>query len=739
MSIRNLYTLVFFLSFLIPAAVKGQISQGGIPIQIHKLKSNSADNDLVVMPRVDNQLMIKIYSQPDSLQLKPLKFAYSFPVSLTLKNSGKWFTTTEVNVWQLYIRSTGAFSLNLILEQFKLPDHARLFLISTKTGEIKGAYTSDNNTDSQILAIEPVEGDELLVQYEEPVKASFQGQFQIAKVAHDFLGVTYSDHRPLGVSGTCNVNVNCDVANGSEDVRDAVCRIIIEGADICTGTMMNNTSLDGSPYILTANHCINSEKQAQSSIFLFNYEAPYCSIYNVPSIDGDVSRSMSGSSLKASFDSLDFALVRLNTIPPYNYRTFLAGWNMMSIAPTSSYSIHHPVGDIKKVSIDQQSAGSGSFSGSYLANGFWNVKTWEYGVTESGSSGGGLFDQNEYLIGTLTGGSATCVSRKNDYFEKFALSWNYRKETDKQLKFWLDPLDMNAQKLNGMYSGSGETQCKAYTNFKESDTQAAMQITSGLTKKGYWSGSNSAGYTDFAEQFKVSKTADIKKNCEVQGITFGIAKVKINPAYENTSIDIQVYSGTDKPETLLYTESYPIKKFYNDAMNYIAFKTPVKTIGNFFVSYNISKLHPGDTLVVYMANRKSDVTNSFFIKNQSGWKNYNAYNLNGNGSAILAEVITCNIDDPNDIPNFNTDLPEASFFPNPISGTSLLNIQTVDPIECEEEIAVYDLLGKKQNIPITFNGQNKLILNFAGKRPGIYLVNLEAGGRTIVGKLAYIP
>ena len=174
----------------------------------------------------------------------------------------------------------------------------------------------------------------------------------------------------------------------------------------------------------------------------------------------------------------------------------------------SSFSIHHPLGDIKKVSIDQQSAATGSFSGSYLANGFWNVKTWEYGVTESGSSGGGLFDQNKQLIATLTGGSATCVSKKNDYSEKFALSWDYRKETNKQLKYWLDPLGMNAQKLNGIYSGSGETLCKPFTNFKESDVQAVMPITSGLTKKGYWSGSNLVGYTDFAEQFKFSK------NCE---------------------------------------------------------------------------------------------------------------------------------------------------------------------------------------------------------------------------------
>jgi len=744
MSIKTVYKLILFLAILLPTLVKGQVSEGGTPIQIQKLKSASPDNDWIIMPSVDNQKMRMMNSETDQSHLKPFRFAYSFPVSLSMKNSGRWYNTTEVNVWQLYIRSTGAYSLNLILEQFKLPEHARLFLISMKTGEIKGAYTSVNNSASQILAIEPVEGDEMLVQYEEPVQVAFPGEFQITKVSHDFVGITTNDHRPLGVSGSCNVNVNCDVANGSEEIRDAVCRIIVAGEEVCTGTMVNNTAMDGTPYVLTAFHCLvlssnhdsslaTREKNAQSSVFLFNYEAPYCSYYNSPAIDGDVSRSMSGSTLKASFDSLDFALVRLNTLPPYFYRTYLAGWNRTSLAPTNSISIHHPEGDIKKVSIDLDAAVTGSFNTSYLSKGFWNIVGWEYGVTEPGSSGGGLFDQNKQLIGSLTGGNSNCTNRKNDYYEKFALSWNHRQEISQQLKYWLDPLNSNTQKLSGMASNSGKTLCKPYTNFKNDDTQAAVQITNGLTKKGYWSGSNLLGFTDFAEQFIFSK------NCEVQGVTLGIAKLKTNPLNTNTYIDIQVYQGKDKPETLIYTEKFDITHFTVDAMNYLQFKNPVKTVGSFFISYNISQLHQGDSLVVYMANRKTDVTNSFYLKNQNGWSTYNANNLNGNGSALLFELIACNIDDPLGIDEFKTDLPEARFFPNPITGNSALTIQTVNPIDCEEEIAVYDLLGKKQNIPYTLNGTNSLSLIFTGKSPGIYLIHLDAGGRTITGKVAYIP
>lgn len=729
MSFKTNFLFALITLFLMPFAAMAQVSVGGTPIQVVKQKSASPNTDLVVMPAVDNQKMRSMYSRTGQNMLKPFRFAYPFKVSLTPKNSGKWYSDGDFNVWQLRIRSTGAYSLNLIFDRFKLPKHARLFLISETTGEIKGAYTDLNNSASQMLAIEPVEGDEITVQYEEPVQVSFPGELQISQVAHDFIGViTSGTHRPLGISGSCNVNVNCDVANGAEEIRDAVCRIIIEGIEVCTGSLINNTAMDGTPYILTAYHCISTDTKAKSSVFLFNYESPYCG-----SVDGDISRSLSGSSLKASFDSLDFALVRLNATPPYNYRSYMAGWNRSNVAPLNTVCIHHPLGDIKKVSIDRDAAITANFTSSYRPNSFWNVRRWEAGVTEQGSSGGPLFDQNKQLVGTLTGGSATCTVPANDYFEKFALAWDYRKETNKQLKAWLDPLNSNATKLDGMTVNSGKTLCRPYTNFKDTDTHTILKITSGLTVKGYWSGSNTSGYTDFAEQYKFAK------NCEVQGITLGIAKIKTKTSYNDSFLEIQVYEGKDSPDSLIYSEQFNIKNMYADAMNYFPFKTSVKTVGNFFVAYSVSHLHAGDSLVVYMANRTWDTTNSFFLKNQSGWASYNAYNLSGNGSALLTELIACNIDDPSVITEFDTTLTKVRFFPNPVYGTTSLNVQTADTIECPEDIAVYDLLGKKQDVQVTQTGTNSLSLSFTGKRPGIYLVHVEAGGRSIVGKVAYIP
>ncbi len=174
-------------------------------------------------------------------------------------------------------------------------------------------------------------------------------------------------------------------------------------------------------------------------------------------------------------------------------------------------------------------------------------------------------------------------------------------------------------------------------------------------------------------------------------------------------------------------------------MNYLSFASPVKTTGTFFVSYDISKINEKDTLIVYMADRKSDVTNSFYLENKDGWSTYNSQNINGNGSALLVELIACNVNDTASVDTTKSNLLKARFYPNPISGNSTLYVETVDPIDCPEDIAVYDLLGKKQNIQFTPIDPNKMGLTLTGLKPGIYFIHVESEGKSIVGKVAYLP
>lgn len=716
-----------FIMLLMQANTYGQLSRGGTPIQVEKLKSLVTD-DVIVLPRVDND-QLREASRFEQLQsgLKAFHFAHPFDVSLSPDNSGQWYDAGPLKVWQLKIVSSGAYSLNVIFGRFHLPEKARLFVIGTTNGTVKGAYTAENNSDSKVLAVEPLAGDELLIQYEEPAGAVFPGELEITRISHDFTGAGVADdHRPLGISGACNVNINCDAVNGTEGIRDAVCRIIVEGRDICTGTLMNNTREDGEPYLLTAYHCINSERKANASVFLFNYESPVCE-----SIDADVSRSLSGSTLKASFDSLDMALVRITSAIPYSHRPYLAGWNRGSQAPSSSKTIHHPLGDIKKIATDKDIAATASYNTNYRANAFWKILRWDNGVTESGSSGGPLFDQNNLMVGTLTGGSATCSVPTNDFFSKLTQAWEPRQEPSRQLKAWLDPLNTGAQTLAGRYLNTEELLCQPSTNFRNEEDYSLKRIPKASSVKEYYSGTNNSGYTEFAEKYTFSKS------CEIQGISLGIAITRTNVSFPSSMLNVNVYVGNDRPDRLVYSQRFDIRKFYPGAMNFLAFTDPVSVSGNFFVSYNIQELHPGDTLAIYTANRSGDALNSFYLKNASGWTPYNTLNTAGNGSALLTELIACNIDAPTKIDSFeNENL--AHFYPNPVKGTALLSVKTKYEIDTDEPTRVYDLMGKEQNISVSWKSPKELLLNFSGKRPGIYFVYIKAAGQTIVGKIAYI-
>jgi hypothetical protein len=75
--------------------------------------------------------------------------------------------------------------------------------------------------------------------------------------------------------------------------------------------------------------------------------------------------------------------------------------------PQSAVGIHHPSGDIKKISFENQPLISTTF-GSCPPNSHWGVTDWDLGVTEGGSSGSPLYDQNHLIIGQLHGGASAC-------------------------------------------------------------------------------------------------------------------------------------------------------------------------------------------------------------------------------------------------------------------------------------------------------------------------------------------
>jgi PKD repeat protein len=136
------------------------------------------------------------------------------------------------------------------------------------------------------------------------------------------------------------------------------------------------------------------------------------------------------------------------------FNAYWNGWNANTAATTGGVSIHHPAGDIKKISTfigNTVSTQWGSATGSH-----WRV-TWTsnsngYGVTEGGSSGSPLFNGSQgYVIGTLTGGGSFCTAQSSpDQYGKMAFHWtNNGTATNRQLKPWLDPTNSGVLQFAG--------------------------------------------------------------------------------------------------------------------------------------------------------------------------------------------------------------------------------------------------------------------------------------------------
>ena len=723
------FVMVVLTVILLTGVASGQISQGGRPLQVSMLKS--AKIPVVVMPAVNNQLLEKqaIEEYQTKAKLKPFRFATPFEVNFTTQNSGEWTTAADgTHVWRLMIRSQGAKSLNLIFNRFALPVGARLFLFNEKEHHYLGAFTSFNNKPSGKFAVSPVAGDELTVQYEIPAAFTSGNDFEISYVNHDFVGILkYDDRRPLDkTAGACNIDVNCEIGSNWHDARDAVCRLIVHGKEICTGTLINNTAEDEKPYIISAAHCYDEWNYAETTVYAFDYESPYCA-----PLDGDPSNSISGAVLKAKFDSLDFALAEMTLIPPPDYRPYYAGWDRSGSIPDSTVTIHHPQGDIKKISFDYDSPVFSDFNSSYVSNAFIEILRWDQGVTEAGSSGGALFNPDKNIIGTLTGGLATCSNPVRDYFERFDMSWDYKSDTTKQLKYWLDPLNKGAHKLDGKRFYTGEDLCAAITHLNDNDNHRNVPLMNGGEFSGYWGGTNSLGITEFMERFTGTGNEDI------DGVSLGVGKI-VDAAFVDSKITVKVYNGVTLPETQIYSQTVNIKDLAEDAMNFIGFTQPVKPEQNFFVGFELSQMQPQDTFVVYQSLRQPDKENYFYFKSVNQWLDFKAANNGLNSMTNVFELVECNVNtNPEPKDTFLVKDPlQILVYPNPANG--IFTLEAGQDISLDN-ISVFNLIGKSVRFQLKDKAQRKVKIDLSGNVPGVYFVRYNNGIGFVTRKVSYVP
>jgi len=441
-------TKSFFLSFflLLSLVTFSQQGDGGLPktfkevVDYNKIDKRVFDEPNITALKIEDSLT-------DNSGTAPWRFGFNNNTNINISNSGIWINLPNGDrIWQLVVVCKNALTINLTFSQTVIPTGNELYVYNPSKDFILGKFTASHLYNGE-LGTELVPGEMTIVEYFVP-KGSSIGNVNICTVTHGYRTPNEFLLKAFGGSGACNVNVNCPEGAAWTQQRNSVVMLVSGSNGFCTGALINNTLNDGKPYVLTANHCYSNPA---TWIFRFQWESTSC----INPSTSPTFQSLSGAVLRAQGTPSDFCLVEItgglvNGTVPAAYTPYFSGWDNTETISPSAVCIHHPSGDIKKIAIENNALISTSFGGS-PSNSHWGVLSWDLGVTEPGSSGSPLFNQNRRIIGQLHGGASACgASVLSDEYGKVSVSWNPAGSTSSgQLKYWLDPNNTNASFIDG--------------------------------------------------------------------------------------------------------------------------------------------------------------------------------------------------------------------------------------------------------------------------------------------------
>jgi len=439
----SIFTFIFFISSAFFAQKQGD---GGLP---KGLKRNE------LLKSIDK----RAFSEPNISYLRaedalvdntgtaPWRFGYNNHTQLNLQNVGTWIELPNGDkLWFLEINCEKALTVNLTFANTEIPTGNELYVYNKEKDFILGKFTASHLYEGQ-LGTELIPGNTAILEYYVK-KENELGNVELSIVTHGYRTASEFTQKAFGSSGACNRNVNCPEGAAWTFERNSAVMLVSGSSGFCSGALVNNTLNDGKPYVLTADHCYSNPA---TWIFRFNWQSPDCT--NPAS--APTFQSLSGAILRSRATASDVCLVEItgglqgNTVP-ISYNPYFSGWDNSGNTPTSGIGIHHPAGDIKKISFENNPLISTTF-GSCPPNSHWGVTTWDSGVTEGGSSGSPLYDQNHRIIGQLHGGASACgASSLSDEYGKFSVSWEPAGSTSAtQLKYWLDPANSGVQFIDG--------------------------------------------------------------------------------------------------------------------------------------------------------------------------------------------------------------------------------------------------------------------------------------------------
>ena len=649
-----------------------------------------------------------------------LRFGVGRNVGLNRQNSGYIVSNENGSYsWFLFVRSKGAESLNVIFSTYHLSEGETVFIYNPVLTEIIGPLSSKNNKTFGSLAVQPLQGSEMIIEYN--FIPGSGGELEVGQLTHDVLGIA---DLPLlrslakDDSGPCQVDINCAEGNNLQKEKRAVVRIIAGGTELGTAFMLNNTKNENIAYTLTANHVVSEQADANNSVFLFNYESPWCD-----GPEGLKNQTLSGAELVSTNSDIDFTLLRMTDFPPITYKPYLAGWTVSSTFPRSTQTIHHPSGDLKKISIDNDPPGIATFQDLYT-NGFWHILRWETGATEGGSSGAPLFNQDRRVVGYLSGGESYCGRSVNDYFGRLDVAYDISQEAGSSLKAWLDPILTGAVYVNG--------RDPYYDNFKESDTLFNGSADEFYIQeysdpgRGLSTGINSDSLLAYAEKFTVNSLKYITE------VRLFVARSEYTE--QSNTVQIALRDDNNGPSGLIAARTFPLNLCRDTFMLSVDFGEPIEVSDDFFVCYlNTYSMPAAEETKQFAFFKGQDQTagsGSAWFMDYSGWHPFTGHPFDAGEATLFIEALTVNdalvgIDKSYSLPEIS-----VRVYPNPVN--SNFWIETAGGPERILSVELFDAGGRLLRT-IDGAGRAKILLEGMDEYPdGIYYtrINIDKGSIT---------
>lgn len=388
------------------------------------------------------------------------------PVEIDITKDGVWSTLDDGGkLWQMEIHAEKALALDFVFSEFWLPNEGKIFLFNSSTNETIGAITSKHllgdKKDPHRFSTGIIKGDRIILEYFQPAD---EAEFPLVKLEKAYYTYTQIPLFYNSRSEDCEVDINCEDGADWQFEKNAVAKVYAKfahGTGWCSGSLVNSIQSGCPPLFLTADHCLKGDfspypvekKDAIDDddlsdwIFYWGYERTSCSSTTNPVPN----RMTTGAIVKSNNSYSDFALLQLQQDPIniFAYIPYYLGWDASGYSGTGGVCIHHPNGDVKKISTYSCTPQT------YIVNSsdsvYWGVQ-WIQGITENGSSGAPLLNNYHKVIGQLRTGTSSCSDMTGvDTFGKFSISWTGNGNSDyrRRLDYWLNPSNYNINSIGG--------------------------------------------------------------------------------------------------------------------------------------------------------------------------------------------------------------------------------------------------------------------------------------------------